>query len=776
MSHSNKKYFYTLIVLSGLMLWGLIFFLSNEANAEVLYKVGSFAKKTSTGAQTIGGVGFQPKALIFLNTLQTAVGNLSGSVSYGVGFAASSTGGVTGGAVSLFSLASSVADTSTLASTTREIVILSAVATVGGAADVTSFDADGFTLNWLTANATAYLINYIAIGGADITNATSSLISLTASTGNQSITNTGFRPDFLMFIGNSTSTTAINPFGTFNIGIAASSTQGSIEQAGLGLFATDVLTASDTCSRQSTTSSIVIAGPAGGTCPITDAFGSVTSFDTGGFTINKSDAPSVARNLFYLALKGGDHQVGSFTKPVAAGFSTTTGIGHDPEALFFITGAKVAGGGAATVDANLGIGATNLTNQGVTITYSDSDADGSPDPDVSTFATSTATSTRMFTQVTTGAAALRGEARLSATSSNSFSLLWSTADATARELLYWSVAPKKVLTASATGTQVSPLNVGQTNQYVGGAFMLSTNTSSTNVTSIKITETNTVNANSTLSNLQLLYETDATKTCTFDGTETSYGTSTTFNASEQATVTGSMTVGTSTVCVYPRVDVGSGASGFLDLEITNPSSDIIISAGTSTPATAVAINGSSTLSSVVATVSCSTNITSTSFATLTASSITTSTPNASTTMTCSNTTSGCSLTVYDVGGTGANAKGGLWNSTSSVLIRSPNVSFSATSTLATSTAGYGIRATTTSAGSGGTLSIATRYNTGLANGLLGSVNDVGGLSTSTVTLTIASSTSNITGREIVVTHKAAISNETIEGTYDDMITYSCFAN
>ena len=168
-----------------------------------------------------------------------------------------------------------------------------------------------------------------------------------------------------------------------------------------------------------------------------------------------------------------------------------------------------------------------------------------------------------------------------------------------------------------------------------------------------------------------------------------------------------------------------------------------------------------TASAATATVSCSTSISSTSFGTLDSGSIFTSSPNASTTMTCGGT--GCALYIKDAGGGG---NPGLYNTTSSALIRSPNTALSATSTLVAGTEGYGIQATTTTSGSGGTLTIVNRYRT--------TGNSVGGLLLSDTIL--ASSTSAVTGREVVVTHKAAVSGGTYSGTYLDTITYSCVLN
>lgn len=149
------------------------------------------------------------------------------------------------------------------------------------------------------------------------------------------------------------------------------------------------------------------------------------------------------------------------------------------------------------------------------------------------------------------------------------------------------------ITVGTTGTQTSSMLIPSTNQYVGGAFTFIRNESTANVTSITVSETDaTLSAQSYLANLDLYYETAGT--CTYDGTETLFGTDTAFDASEDAVITGTMAVGTSQVCVYAVLDVVSGApnADFFDLEITDPSTEVVVSAGVVSPATAVAISGS----------------------------------------------------------------------------------------------------------------------------------------------------------------------------------------
>ncbi len=156
------------------------------------------------------------------------------------------------------------------------------------------------------------------------------------------------------------------------------------------------------------------------------------------------------------------------------------------------------------------------------------------------------------------------------------------------------------------------------------------------------------------------------------------------------------------------------------------------------------------------TVSCSTSPTSTSFGTLSGAVVTAASPNATTTISCTY-AAGCTLYVQDAG---SGSSPGLWASAMSNLIASAN------STLVAGTEGYGIQAATTTAGSGATLTLANAYNqTG---------NTVGGLALSQAT--IAGSTAAFTSREVVVTHKAAISGVTPQGSYADTITYSCIGN
>jgi len=164
-----------------------------------------------------------------------------------------------------------------------------------------------------------------------------------------------------------------------------------------------------------------------------------------------------------------------------------------------------------------------------------------------------------------------------------------------------------------------------------------------------------------------------------------------------------------------------------------------------------------------ATVSCDASITSTAFGTLATGSVTTASPNASTTMTCGD--PGCTLSIA---GAGNGSNPGLATTTPAYLVPSPDAAFNPTAVLAAGTEGYGITATTTAGGSGGTLAIYSRYDVDSGGTRVGGLELAG--------FGLASSTAAVSNRQLTVTHKAAIGVLTMAAKYEDTLTYSCAGN
>lgn len=392
--------------------------------AQILYKKGNFTAQTSTGNQQITGVGFQPKALIFYYTTQTATGNSSASSGHGMGF---TTGSSNSYAVATYSVAAGTSDTARVSSESKAIIILSGVSTIGGAASLVSLDSNGFTLNWQTAAAAAYIIHYIALGGSGLT-ALASTFTLNTTSGDQSVS-VGFQPDFLLFLSidsNSASET-IDTNALFSVGFASSASN----QAGLGLYSRDAQGTSDTCSVQRTDNSVVLAGPAGTACNTIDALASLKSFDTSGFTLTKNDLPSSDVKVHYLALKGGRYKVGYFNSRTSTGSQSISDVGFNPDGLILTT-FGLAANTAAQANYYFGFGSTDGTTHGY-IARADADSDNNPDPDVTT-------QTAQFFGAYTGNGTVGLAASFTSFDTSGFTINWTTAQSTARQILYWAIS------------------------------------------------------------------------------------------------------------------------------------------------------------------------------------------------------------------------------------------------------------------------------------------------------------------------------------------------
>jgi len=164
-----------------------------------------------------------------------------------------------------------------------------------------------------------------------------------------------------------------------------------------------------------------------------------------------------------------------------------------------------------------------------------------------------------------------------------------------------------ITVVSAAGTQTTEVRAGKTNFYVGGKFAIKENVTSRNVTDITINETGTVDASTGLNNIKLFYDLDtsAPYDCaseSYAGSETQFGSTDTngFSGADGASsFAGSVNITpTQAMCVYVVLDVLSAAGDGvnMDIQITNPVTDVLVSGGvTAVPATAQAITGSTNI-------------------------------------------------------------------------------------------------------------------------------------------------------------------------------------
>jgi hypothetical protein len=175
---------------------------------------------------------------------------------------------------------------------------------------------------------------------------------------------------------------------------------------------------------------------------------SFVSMDADGFTIFRNRSPLTvgAAPIFYLALKGGQHDVGFFTQPTA----TITGIGFQPQGLFMTSFNRVASV-AIAAQGEISIGAAqSIANQGTI--WAESRAALNTDANMITYTDSAYVAATGPSPGTTNA-----RANFVQFNSDSFTLNWTTNDGTARQILYWTVGPN--VARSGPQPQIQPVNL-----------------------------------------------------------------------------------------------------------------------------------------------------------------------------------------------------------------------------------------------------------------------------------------------------------------------------
>ena len=405
---------------------------SVSGSVGVNIKQGNFIKSITPAcpapcSQTIAGVGFQPKAVIFFWTSrQTAVG-FNGRDNMGIGFATSSTNER---AVSIAE--DDNANTSNAGrrkSDTNMIVTLDdGDPTLGAQAELTSFNADGFTINWTTNNNRALYIYYIAIGGTDITNALAGAFPSNTGVGNQLVTGLGFQPDFVMFL---SGFTGANDTDLSDSQLSLGYAESSAAMGAIVTGSTDNRNGNDRKRSQQRTSACILLLRSNVTQQ--DAIADFVSMDADGFRINWSNAPAAATPIFYLALKGGRYNVGSFDQATVLGNQSVTGVGFQPSGLMMAIFNKIAQAGIIA-DNEMSIGAAQSSTARGSIW---GEAQNGVDPSQANNYTNNAVAMTMAT----GPATINAQTDFVSFDSNGFTLNWTTVDATARQILYWVAGP-----------------------------------------------------------------------------------------------------------------------------------------------------------------------------------------------------------------------------------------------------------------------------------------------------------------------------------------------
>jgi len=406
-------------------------------------KTNQLTGPASTGNSATTDPGFTPKALICFQGIQTAAG-ASASAEWGLGFSDDTTD-TSAGYNSLDAAASS--DVVRMLSTSSIIRMLTAGATTTNVvASVSTFDANGFTLNFATLVTTSPIFNYLALGGADISNVKVGTFASNTSTGDQAVTGIGFQPDIVLFFTQlQTAGGQSNNNSCYSFGVAKSSSARWTMGVGMQNAQTTMnnrrLFYDNACLVQSLATS-------DGTESVAD----FVSMDSDGFTINWSDAPSSGWLVGYLAIKGGQWKVGTETQKTSTGTKATTGVGFAPKGVMFGSHCDTTTNSViATARLMFGVSTGASNNTCLWTGDTDNVADAVADTIMS--------ATKCLVMGTEGTPTTNAEADIDSLDSDGFTLDWTTADGTARVFGYIAFGDNAGGGSTFTREQVDAIGV-----------------------------------------------------------------------------------------------------------------------------------------------------------------------------------------------------------------------------------------------------------------------------------------------------------------------------
>lgn len=408
-------------------------------------KKGSFAKSTGANGTTQSvTVGFQPKAIIFWWTEQTAEGYTDGH-RIGIGFCddtAIAAGNRACHTISDDAVATSAS--SRFNSNQRCIIWGTSAETVIQESYVSAIDSTSFTLTHSTNQAVATIIHYLAIGGSDITNTKADGFTTTTATGNQSITSLSFQPDAVLLISTKQSSTGASTNSLLLIGMAT----GSANACSSSMVSEDGRGTMDTWRFQRTdnifASAVATTGAAGG-------LAAFTQFTSNGFDINWSVANDGSHLVHFLAIKGGNPFVSFLAQPVSTGIQTYNTISAKIPKGVMLFSDNSAANTAIQASARMIISATDGTSEGSA--YSgDNDA---VTPSVTAMNTTTAKAILLASApaATGSSTTTAADADTDSFNSGNFKLNWTTVDATQREILF--IAFSETVSSGTNMTEVA---------------------------------------------------------------------------------------------------------------------------------------------------------------------------------------------------------------------------------------------------------------------------------------------------------------------------------
>lgn len=397
--------------------------------------------------QTVTGLPFAPRVVLFFSAATSALNSSQAGMMECFGAA-------TAREQFVIANASDAAVATTNAgrySRTTECIYLPLNGTpaVDAAARCASLNGDGFSLDWTDLAASSGLVtHYLALGGEDIRDA--AIVEITPATTTNGATQAvavGFQPDLVLFATPSLPGAGGIVDANISVGVACRS---PAAQYAAFLFENDATTTRD-CGVYNTT------GRAGALCsstPLKDADWTVTAWSSTGFTMTWDDAPAaLTARVYAICVQGGQYQVDALQTATATGDqAVSTAFAPRAILMFGATDATDADTtiSTTTVDSGFSVGAADsaLRQGGNTFLQQDGNA--------TSFAKRRTSTTKATTWLTGTAGTLLAEASVSAMGTGSFTLNWSTANATRRRFAVLSIGDNAVQNPFVFNTPQAP--------------------------------------------------------------------------------------------------------------------------------------------------------------------------------------------------------------------------------------------------------------------------------------------------------------------------------
>jgi hypothetical protein len=390
-------------------------------------EVGSFSKNTTPGVQTIPhGLGSTPRALIlWTNGLPAGTSGSGARLSIGL------TDGTTSRTVANASEDGAVASNTTTGLFARALALVRWGELTDAEADLVSWNATSFTLNWVTNDANPANVHYLLIGGAARSRVVDWAMPSAFPT-NVPVTGVGFRPDAVLSIYAGSSNSSLVLANSAILGLAALDSAGSQWASGSRSYDSASGTGAGAWRYQSASSALAI-----GNATTQYERAQWVSMDVDGFTTRFT--AGIAGNsgrVFSLALGNVDARAGVLLKSTAAAPALQdTIVGFTPGAVLLksvqaTTNATVTSNDRAGLGASDGVGQESVTAQNAHLSPSQA---GSVDGVGAA-----------FTKVDNNGGAIDARATLAMTDGG-FQLRWAANDAVATEIVWFAVAVRTVV-------------------------------------------------------------------------------------------------------------------------------------------------------------------------------------------------------------------------------------------------------------------------------------------------------------------------------------------